>query len=363
MGIFIGGWLYKLGIELHWIILYQTAHFTFMGLLSPLGAFMANRYGLVITIGVSFAAYILSLMSLGLAESSLIFVLLGLAFSSIANGLQNPPDIIMHAAYVENHNRGRALSIVNIATTLITFISVLLSGWVVDSFGLVGLSLICTFFYGLSLTCLMKMKDRLKNTENSSFKKLYSDVFAKHNRNYLGMALGFQFLIIGSFTFVPIILYLATESFQSISIIAAMAVLLQAIILFLQGIWVDKTKTNAPLRFALSTHAAGMLIYCLPASKISLFIGDTFQRTGLMLFFGSLFPRVHNHILDKKTPLLSFGALFHMAICFWEFVILSIMAFAVYIYGEPALKYCLITCALGGFINYYYCHKMMEEKP
>jgi MFS family permease len=363
MGIFIGGWLYKIGLDLHWIVLYQMAHFTFMGLLSPLGAYLTNRFGMVITLGLSFFGYVSSLFCLGFAEESYFFVFLGLAFGSFANGLQNPTDIILHAAYIQNQNRGRALSVVNIITTFITFLSVLLSGWVVENIGLWGLALICTFFYGLSLFCLGKINDILKGSEEKNHKDLYAEVFHKDNRNYLGIALGFQFLIIGSFVFVPVILYLNTENFQSISIIAAIAVLIQSLVILLQGIWVDKSKTNAPLRFAISTHAFGLIIYSLPfVTKWGLFVGDAFQRTGLMLFFGSLFPRIHNHIVKEKMPLLSFGARFHMAICFWEFITLSIMAWFIYLFGKSALSYCLVVCALGGFLSYIYCHKMMEEK-
>lgn len=362
MGLFIGGWLYELGLELHWIILYQAANFTLMGLISPFGSYLANRYGITLTFGLSFTAYFASLIFLAFAQDSTSFILLGLAFSGLANGLQNPPDMVLHAVYVQNQNRGRAFSIVNCIATLMTLASVLGSGWLVDSFGLLGISFICGFFWICSLLCVSYMDDYLKGSENIDVKKTYSDVFAKKNRNLLGLSLGFQFLIISSFTFVPILLYISTESFQDVSIVAAMAIAVQLVILILQGIWVDKTASHSPLRFAVSMHSLGILIYAFFATgKLSFFLADTLQRTGLLMFFGTIFPRVHKTVTDNKTPVLSFGAVWHMAICFWEFVVLNIMALAVYIFGETALSYCLLVCAIGAFISYIYCKKFVED--
>ncbi len=363
MGLFIGGWLYELGLELHWIILYQAANFTLMGILSPFGSYLAGRYGITLTFGLSFAAYFLSLVFLSFAADSTTFVLLGLIFSGIANGFQNPPDMILQTVYVKNQNRGRAFSIINCISSLITLTAVLISGWMIDNFGLLGISFICGFFWLCSLLCVAKMEDRLKGIEDVDVKKTYADVFALEKRNLLFLSLGFQFLIIGSFTFVPIILYISTESFQDISIVAAMAIAVQIIILLLQGIWVDKTSGHSPLRLAVSIHSLGMLTYAFFASsKFSFFFADTLQRTGLLMFFGTIFPRIHKSIKDNRLSVLSFGAVWHMAICFWEFIVLNIMALAAFIFGNAALPYCLLACSLGAFVSYIYCKKLLDEQ-
>ena len=125
---------------------------------------------------------------------------------------------------------------------------------------------------------------------------------------------------------------------------------------------VDKTSSHAPLRLAISIHSLGVLIYALFATgKLSFFLADTLQRTGLLMFFGTIFPRVHKAVIDNKTPVLSFGAVWHMSICFWEFVVLSLMAYAVYIFGSAALSYCLLVCSVGAFASYIYCKKLVNE--
>lgn len=179
MGVFISGWLYKLGIDLHWIILYQAANFTLMGLLSPIGGFMANKYGLTISFALSFTCYFLSLIALSAAENSSLFILLGLIFSATANGLQNPPDMMMHAAYVQNENRGKAFSIVSIIATLATSLSVLLSGWLIEEFGFWGLSVVCGVFWILSLLCVARMNDKFRNSENIKISRYYTEIFYK----------------------------------------------------------------------------------------------------------------------------------------------------------------------------------------
>ena len=237
MGLFIGGWLYELGMELHWIILYQAANFTLMGLVSPFGSYLAGRFGITLTFGLSFICYFLSLIFLSFAADNVSFILLGLVFSGLANGFQNPPDMVLHAVYVQNQNRGRAFSIVNCITTLMTLLSVLGSGWLADSFGLLAVSFICSFFWICSLLCLANMEDLLKGSGEVNIRKTYGEVLAKENRTLLGLSLGFQFLIIGSFTFIPVVLYISTESFQDVSIVAAMAIVAQMIILIIHGIW------------------------------------------------------------------------------------------------------------------------------
>jgi len=334
MGLFIGGWLYKMGLDLHWIVLYQALNFTLMGLISPFGSYLAGRYGMFITFGLSFLCYFLSLISLSLSADGIIFILLGLFFSSVANGLQNPPDMMLHAVYVQNKNRGRAFSVVNCISTLITLFAVLGSGWLIENFGLFAISFICGFFWLCSLLCIASMDDRLKTTDVIDIKGLYGDVFKQENRDLLGLSFGFQFLIISSFTFVPILLYISTENFQDLSIIAAFAIAVQVVILLLHGIWVDKTTNHSPLRFALMTHSLGLLVYSFISSgKFGLFFADTMQRTGLLMFFGAIFPRVHKSIIDNKKPVLSFGAIWHMSICFWEFIVLNIMALVIPIYN------------------------------
>lgn len=362
MGLFIAGWLYELGVGLHWIVLYQAANFTLMGLLSPLGAYMANRYGLTKTFALSSIAYFFSLLFLSYAHDSVLFILLGLLFSGLANGLSNPPDMVMQAVYVQNENRGRVFSIVNYISTFMTFVSLLVSGWLADSFGLIGISVMCTLFWVGSIVCIYHMDDRLIGSGVVDIKKCFSDVLAPENRNLLGLSFGFQFLVISSFTFVPILLYIATDSFQGVSAIAAFAILVQAVIVILHGIWVDKTPTNAPLRMAISMHSLGLIIYAFFASgKLSFLFADSLQRTGLLLFFGTLFPRVHKTLADNNIPVLQFGAVWHMGICFWELITLSLMALAIYMVGEPALKYCMLVCAFGSFFSYYFCHRLSDQ--
>ncbi|NQZ14963.1 MAG: MFS transporter [Alphaproteobacteria bacterium] len=362
MGLFIGGWLYELGVDLHWIILYQAANFTLMGLVSPVGAYMAGRYGITLTFGLSFACYFLSMISLSFAADNTNLILLGLVFSGLANGLQNPPDMVLHAVYIDNKNRGRAFSIVNCIATLMTLASILGAGWTADNLGLLGISFICGFFWLCSLICVAQMDDQLKGHEQVNVIETYGAVFSPENKNLLGLSFGFQFLIIGSFTFIPIILYISTESFQGVSVIAAMAIAVQLVILIMQGIWVDKTSSHSPLRIALLTHSIGMLFYIFFATnKLGLFLGDTLQRMGLLMFFGTIFPRVHKTVTDHKIPLLSFGAVWHMAICFWELIVLSLMALAVFIIGAKALSYCLLICAIGSFASYIYCRKFVDE--
>jgi len=363
MGVFISGWLYKIGLDLHWIVLYQAANFTIMGLLSPIGAYITNKHGITVSFALSFISYFISLLALAAAEDSAIFILIGLVFSGIANGLQNPTDMMFHAAYIHNENRGKAISIVNIISTLTGVSSFLVSGWMIESAGLWGVSFVCAVFWIFSLLCVAKMKDLFQHSEELDISRCYKEVFVPQNRNLLFLGLGFQFLIIASFTFIPLILYLRTENFQVVSVIAAIAVLLQLAIITAQGIWVDKTKSTAPLRFAIAIHSVGLIIYCLPfVTKLGLFAGDALQRTGLMLFFGSLFPRIHEHAVNNKIPLLSFGAIFHMCICFWELVVLSLMAITIFFYGETALLFCLGVCAVGSFLAYIYCHKYIEDK-
>lgn len=359
MGLFIGGWLYKIGLDLHWIILYHAANFTLMGLLSPLGSYMAGRYGLSITYGCSFLAHFLSLLCLSFAADHMILILPGLLFSALGNGLQNPPDMMLPAVYTQDENRGRAFSVLNCTSALMTLAAILGSGWLADHFGLFGVSLLCAFFWCLSLLCLSKMDDHLRGQERVDVKQTYVDVFALKNRRILALSLGFNFIVIGSFVLVPIVLYISTQSFQDISIVAAIAIGVQMLILIMQGIWVDKTSSYEPLNFAISIHSLGLLIYAFFAfGKLGLFFADTLQRTGLLLFFGAIFPRIHAYILRRQDPVLSFGATWHMAICFWEFITLNIMALIVFIFGAAALPYCLLICAVGSFAGYLYCKKL-----
>lgn len=107
MFLYIGGWLYKTGLGLEWIFLYHAAHFGLMGLFSPLSAIITKRYGLVVTYAVSFLLLFLGLLNLAFAGISLWFIGVGLFLSALGFGLQGPIDVILHALYVDNHNRGR----------------------------------------------------------------------------------------------------------------------------------------------------------------------------------------------------------------------------------------------------------------
>ncbi|MEM6903369.1 MAG: hypothetical protein AAF556_09060, partial [Pseudomonadota bacterium] len=273
-----------------------------------------------------------------------------------------PPDMVMQSVYVQNEQRGRVFSIVNYISTFLTFVSLLVSGWLADGFGLIGISVMCSLFWVGGLICIYHMDDRLIGSGDVDIKKCFQGVLAPENRNLLGLSFGFQFLVISSFTFVPILLYLATDSFQGVSAIAAFAILMQAVIVILHGVWVDATSSNAPLRMAISMHSLGLIIYAFFASgKMSYLLGDSLQRTGLLLFFGTLFPRVHKTLADNNIPVLQFGAVWHMGICFCELFTLSLMALLIYFVGEPALKYCLLICACGSFSAYYFCHRLSDQ--
>ncbi len=362
MFLFTGGWLYKIGLEIHWIVLYHMANFTFMGLFSPLATRLAYRYGLLTTFSISFLLYFIALLFLSLGSINILFIIPGVLCSSLAHGLHNPVDIILQAFYIKNQNRGRAFSVINAITAFSAMLMIIASGWMLENLNFWWFSALCATLWGISLVCLIFMEDRIKGQDKITAKQLYKQIFAKEFRPYLGIALGFQFIIIAGLVFAPLILYLATDSFQSMSIIAALAVLFQAILFLIHGHWVDKTTTMAPLRFACLINAIGLLIYGFLANiKIMLFFADTLQRTGFLMFTGTLFPRLHKDILSHKKPLVPFGAALHMAICFWEFVTLGILATGLFIFGEKLLPYCMLLCAFGGFIAYIYGKKL--KKP
>ena len=255
MGLFIGGWLFQLGLPFHLIIAYYALSFLCMGLLSPFGSYMANRFGLTRSFGVAYLFYFLGLISLSFAQDTMAFVLLGLVLNSIANGLHNPVDMMVHAIYVKDHNRGRAVSIINALSSLMTMISVLLGGWLVESTGFFGISGVCGVLFLFSLICISRLDDRIKNTGAIGIAALYPAVFKPENRDVLGVSLGFQFLVVGSLVLVPVVLYTAVEDFRQISVIASIALIIQMIVVMLQGVWVDrKIASIAPLRFALKAR-------------------------------------------------------------------------------------------------------------
>lgn len=130
--------------------------------------------------------------------------------------------------------------------------------------------------------------------------------------------------------------------------------IIQMLLIMIYGVWVDKSQMHhKPLLLSLVISGLGLGLFAF-ASHITamLFAAQTLKRTGFMLYMGTVFPRVHQSLVDRQWPLLDAGIIHHMQVGFWEVITLCIMASFIAVFGIAALPYTLIACAVGSFISY-----------
>ena len=354
MFLYIGGWLYQTGLGLEWVFAYHAAHFALMGLFSPLSTFSTRKFGLPITYAISFVMLFIGLIFLTFSGDGMEYIIAGLFFSGLGFGLQGPVDAVLHAFYVSDDKRGKVFSVISALSVILSSPIVIGTGFLMDQYGLLGACILCGISW-LGCSLMMFFLDKPKNnmTEVPSL-KLYKASFSDEYKPYLHVAAGYQFVIIASVVIIPIILYLAVRSFTGMSLIAVVAMIAQTVIITLYGIWVDKSHANQrPLILALVVHSVGLILFSVSSFAIGLlFVAQTLQRTGFMLYMGVVFPRVHQSLVNRKWPLLDAGAVHHMQITFCEVMTLIIMAIMVSLYDASILPLLLFICIGGSVVTY-----------
>lgn len=217
MFLYIGGWLYKTGLDVEWVFLYHAAHFCLMVLFSPLSSLATRRWGLFTTYAISFFLLFLGLISLALVDKSFWFIAPGLLLSGLGFGLQGPIDLILQALYVDNHNRGRVFSVMSVISVLLSSFLVVLIGFLIDLYGFIGVCALCAVAWTLCSIVMFRLDKPEDGITTLPAVDHYKNVLGQRYRPYFILAAGYQFVIIGMVVITPLILYMATNTFTGMS--------------------------------------------------------------------------------------------------------------------------------------------------
>ncbi len=360
---FTGSWLLSSGLGLHWILLLFGFEFLFMGLTSPLGLRIVLKMGVFKTALISNAITGLGCVCVALGTYHYVFLIIGVLLRALAAGIINPTTDIIHAVYIEDHNRGRSYMLAQVMTSVTAIVSLGIVGALLVSVGYWGLVAFTVFLLLINTLPFAILDERIKGSVEIDVRHMYARPLEKEFRPYFLAFAGEQFSILTKYVVMPIFLFTLAGSFETMTAVVVFALIGQLVIFMTFGHWMDRTKGLRPLLAGSVADASGMLFYAALSvfsvkTPVLLTLAEGWHKTASFLYKNAFRKEMHAHIRQTAPSLVVFGTAWQMSLCYAEFVTLGLFAALAFLFGTQALPVILGLCAAGVFLGYIQMRKI-----
>ena len=319
--------LYKSRVSISMILFIYAIQFLVMGIFTPLSNILAKKIGIANT---RFLNYILKTISMVLVLNVNINIVYYLAISIIfglSGAINNPLNTYIPSKIVQEEFRGRFNAfkyILRCFSSIFGYIFVSIFLTINNNFAIITIVFASYFFAYLSL--LRLDKNKLKLDTNKSFKESYSYLFKNSENKRLKLVSGLRaFIIIERLIAVPLYLYIALMDLKVFAITYIVSTIVELLSLFITGSKLDKKM-----------HKTFNMISIIKGLTSSAFI--FFKNKYVLLFNQSLYKLVDNvyessycavsqsKIENDKKDSMLLSMVHEMSLCFFEFVILIVLA-------------------------------------
>lgn len=293
---FVGAFLYLQGVSLPLIFLYFGAEFLLRALVSPLSGVVTTRYGFKRTIILANVLLVAYFISLSFIETQPIIGYMSFIFHSLSRGLYYPTKHYMQAKFVQEHNRGRFLTLEIVIASVVAVFAALLAVYSVtiwDSFWPVALVAVgLLIFSSLSILLLL---GPLHHDKQISYGDVViygsSGVFRADAIAFTGFAANVVF----NNVVVALLVFFVVDSFKLFGIIMASVFILEMIITLSFGRFIDKNRLRSN-RAASILQVVSYATFLAALTPLLVTVIKTFYNVSWNIFDSSFTTRFHSKI-------------------------------------------------------------------
>ncbi len=366
MYIFTGAYFLKLGMPLHFVLLFYGLEFGIRGLLCPFGLAFLNKIGLIKAQFVSALFLILFFIGISFSEQNLIIGFSSLLLAAIGGAIYYPFLDVLEALYIdENKNRTKQISLGLVFGSLGKVVGAVTVGLLLSKFGFNSVLIFASIASALSVLPFIWMQD--KNKQNLEikpvdiYKFLIDDKFKPLWKPFFGE----QLVIIVRAVMVPIFIYSIIGKMDVLGYLIAIAFVGEKILTLIAGHYTDKLGVSKAIRFSTISHPLAMSFYIfLAKTPFTIFLAESLHKTVLNIYGSAFRSGIHTHIRSNyPNNIMLFGTGWQMALCFGELLVLPLYALLSYFIGINIFYVSCVIASIGiWIINDYFRKEHISSK-
>jgi MFS family permease len=348
---FTGAYFLKIGMPLPLVLFFFGLEFGLRGVFCPWGLKLISQLGIVKALTISAFFKLMFFVMMSYSESNIWIGFSSFIFYALAGGIFFPVFDVLEALFVKDDTvRGRQMSFGQIADGIAGVVGVGLFSYLLTHYSYAVASIpvaLCTF---LSVLPFLGLQKHMEPFDNFQQKDLF--IFIKNEFTpYLLPLFGLQLTIIGAGVIAPIFIYQMVGQFDVMGILIAAAIIVELLVTFLFGRYVDQKGVKRSFRPALLLHSACMLSYIFLAKTVLMvFLTESLHKISRNFLRGSTVTGLHLSYRNGKKHLLLYGAGMQMTLCFFELLVLPLYALLSVWMGASVLYLAFLMSAVGVFL-------------
>lgn len=364
MYIFTGAYFLKVGMPLHFVLLFYGLEFGIRGVLCPFGLKYMNRVGMLKAVLTASLLFILFFIGVSLSENNLFIGFSSLLFASLAGAIYYPMMDVFEALFVkDNKNRAKQISLSLVFKSLGTIIGSAGVGFILASFGFIWVVVVISVALMLSVIPFIWLEKKAQSIPKISPNDVYKFLFTPSFKEMWKPFFGQQLMIIVNIVMIPIFIFSIVEGFDYLGYILAAAVIIETVFTLTSGHLSDKYGLTKMLRISSITYPCALILYSVFAkSPFTAFLSDSIYKINWNIFETSFRPHIHRHGRDTyKENLIIFGAGWQMALCFGEVLVLPLYALLAYFIGMNIFYVSIICASIGLWMILHHATSVQKE--
>jgi len=334
--IFTGAYFLKLGMPLHFVLLFYGLEFGVRGFLCPFGLHFLNKVGVIKAQIIAAIFLILFFVGISFSDQNLWIGFFSLFLTAISGAIYYPFLNVFEAIYVkDNNNRAKQLSMSLIAGSLGKVIGAAGVGFLLSSFGFNIVLVFITVCLILSIIPFFWLQAHATHIPTIKPADVYDFIVQDEFKSLWKPFFGEQLTIIVRAVMVPIFIYTIVGELDTLGYLIALSIIVEKILTLFAGHYTDKLGVSKVVRFSTVTYSLAMMSYIfLAKTPFSIFLIESYHKVTLNIYNSSFRSGMHAHAREKyPNKIMLFGAGWQMLLCFGMFLVLPIYGLLAYFIG------------------------------
>lgn len=353
MYIFTGAYFLKLGMPLHFVLLFYGLEFGVRGLLCPFGLTFFKKVGLIKAQVVSAFFLVLFFIGISFAEDNLSIGFFSLFLAAISGAIYYPFLDVLEALYIEDdHNRTKQLSMSIVLGAVGRVLGAAGVGFLITYHGFNSVVILVSITLLLSIVPFLLMDDKTKNMKSVKPLEVYQYLTDENFKPFWLPFFGTQLLIIVRAVIVPIFIFTIVGELDSLGYLIALALILEKFLTLMAGHYTDKLGQLKTISFLSYSYPVAMGIFIFFAkTPLTIFFAQSFHQTLNNIYTSAFNSFTHQSVRNNLgNKALLFGAAWQMSLCFGELLVLPLYGLLAYFIGTNVFYVTFIGAALGVWI-------------
>jgi len=339
--LFIGSYILFSGGDIFHVLIFYGVEFGLRGFVHLFAADILRRFEMFYSIAIAYFFLFCFFVIIGLFEVGVLTIIAAAFFHSLGRGIHYPIETFWKSSIVKNSHRGRIYALETIFSNMLVLGGTVLTGYLIEEnvvfqLGLSLLSLIISLYFLYQISRVISQAD-IDFPPKKFYKK---SILSAEFRQFALLIFGKNLLILGNIIFIPVLVYLLTDSFAYLGVSFGLATLIEYIYILIAGFLTDKKGKRGI--FFINSLIINLLVLIfffllfglLPQAWLILaIIAWKIIAHGL---WNLLDVYITERVSLTSNP-LEFSMSVEATLCFYEGVTLSVMAFIAYFFSAGVI--------------------------